>query len=74
MESLDKKGYTVLFHEYAGTLNIKKINVDINVNLVWQKKDKFIRPHDTGAKRSTSNFISFYLYWIASYMFVCHLT
>lgn len=73
MESLDKKGYTVLFHEYAGTLNIKKINVDINVNLVWQRKDKFIRPHDTGAKRSTSNFISFYLYWIASYMFVFKL-
>ena len=73
MKCLENKGYNVSFHEYSGTLSVKKIDVDINVNLVWKKKDKFIRPHDTGAKKSTSNFISFYLYWLASYMFVFKL-
>ena len=73
MKNLKKKGYDISFHEYAGTLNIKKTNVDININLIWEKKDKFIRPHDTAAKRSTSNFFSFYLYWMASYMFVFKL-
>ena len=47
--------------------------MDININLIWEKNDKFIRPHDTAAKRSTSNFISFYLYWLASYLFVFKL-
>lgn len=70
MDILQTKGYDVLFHEYAGTLSVKKKDVDININLIWKKKDKFIRPHDTAAKRSTSNFVSFYLYWLASYMFV----
>ena len=55
MEVLDQKGYTVLFHEYAGTLSVKKIDVDININLLWKRKDKFVRPHDTAAKKSTSN-------------------
>ena len=70
MKCLDERGYSVSFHEYAGTLSIKKIDVDINVNLLWKKRDKYIRPHHTAAKKSTSNFLSFYLYWLGSYMFV----
>lgn len=73
MVKLDTKGYNVTFHEYSGTLSIQKKNVDINVNLVWQRKKIFVRPHETGAKKTTSNFIAFYLYWAASYMFVFQL-
>ena len=73
MECLIEKGYSVYYHEYCGTLNLKKKDAEINLNLIWKKDDVFIRPHDTGAKKSTSNIVSFYLYWIACYMFVFKL-
>ena len=73
MLELEKKEYRVLYHEYAGTLSVKKDEVDININLLWRKNDLYIRPHDTAAKRSTSNLIAFTLYWSASYIFVYEL-
>ena len=69
MSILENKGYSVLYHEYAGTLSVKKKEVDINVNIIWKNNKYYIRPHHTGSKRSHSSLIAFVLYWLASYIF-----
>tara|TARA_B110000027_G_C16119977_1_gene302286 strand:+ start:3992 stop:4828 length:837 start_codon:yes stop_codon:yes gene_type:complete len=74
VDVLSSMGYLVFYYPTIGTMNIKKNNqdIDINLNIIWKENNFAVRPHEEVYKFSnkikSENYklkLSNYSYWIS---------
>lgn len=74
VDQINKLGFTCIYYESVGVINIKKGNlVDININFCWVNGDRVIRPHVTASKynrEGKKNYIAFIFYWLSTSIFI----
>jgi phosphorylcholine metabolism protein LicD len=68
VRELDKKGYRAYYYPTAGTVNIKKRGVDVNINIEWLENKNYVRPHEEAEQYKKGRLVSHVLYWLARSM------
>lgn len=67
-KELDEMGYRAYYYPTAGTLNIKKRGVDVNINIEWIENNNYVRPHEEAEQYKKGRLVSHILYWLARSM------